>query len=271
MCRLLVWSLFVGICLQGTTEGRVLQLDGLTKPMEAVAKRDAQIRSAAQSEAAPIAEWLYFDAPKNWQQKLRRREFEKGGWCIGIVEAAEQARMRKRESEGWTQTENGGWVYVAAVSAAGVQALRVQLCGVAMPDEAVIYVCSSSQPQDVAGPLRLKNAGEAVWAGTVFSELVFVECRVPAGHEKPDGIPFDIVAVAQIMELPGPMEKALRSAAWCTRDVSCYSSDWQQSGNGVALYEFVEDGYAYSCSGCLLNNCGNGFHGLFSYGESLYF
>lgn len=157
-------------------------------------------------------------------------------------------------------TEDGGFVWAAAIESSGAAGLRLQLTEVHLPPGVMLYVFGPGG--DAFGPYTGRGAdgkGE-VWTNTVTDDVVFVLIR----HPGPDGAS-DLRQISFVLEAVGhlgPRFLAERTAAprslcennaTCVENASCHEhTPADAAKSAVALMQWVSGNYLYACSGGLI-------------------
>jgi hypothetical protein len=153
----------------------------------------------------------------------------------------------------WQTVANGWRIWSASVTSAGAIGIRLHLESVSLPQGARLVVYDPSNPQGRTITVTSKELtqGRDIWAPTIFSEQVVVECQVPPGVDTASAS-YVIAEVSHMYRLPYS-QTILKQAENCEQDVSCFKQ-WLTDAAGVALIDFIDTGNEFFCTGCLLNS-----------------
>jgi len=240
------------VAVYGVTNVPVrLEMDTVQKPVVQVRTAIKKLKSAS-TRGAVVADWVYLPAPG--QKELGEHSEEKAGRRIGIVrELPVTAGLSGVRSDGWQTLSDGSKVYTLAIQSGAAVGLRLQLTNTRLPDGAFIIVVNAINPDEYVGPYTARDLheGSTLWTETVFSELVYLECHVPAGAAV-ESVTFSVKELGHVYE---PFEKwSLAKVGTCHNDVNCADSAWQTAANGVAGVGSISAGGLIWCTGALLNN-----------------
>ncbi len=123
---------------------------------------------------------------------------------------------------------------------------RLLLDNIQLPADARIHVYND------AGELHTyTNPGPHLWTHTLTGNQIYVQVEVPEGQS--DDVRFTIASA--MLRHPLPRELCPENAS-CVKDASCFNPiDWPEidkARKAVASINFIEDGWAYACSGGLV-------------------
>jgi hypothetical protein len=178
----------------------------------------------------------------------------KGRLQIGIGRSLDEpvvVNRNKVQAADWTVLANGWRIYSVEVTSLGALGLRIHLESLALPSGARLLVYDPANPARSPWTVTAETLSgkRGIWSQTTFAETAVVECQVPPGAD-PGTVAFTVAEISHLYQIPTP--KALKVAAACENDASCYPA-WAEEANGVALIEFIDNQTNYMCSGCLLS------------------
>lgn len=148
----------------------------------------------------------------------------------------------------WTLLTNGWHIlslYVASPNAVG---MRLHFEKINLPHGGRIVIYDPAYPSTTSFDLDTSSVSSEIWAPTIFSDQVSIECQLPPGIDS-EKASFSISGVSHIYR--PPIQANVLKEGSCEVDVSCYS-EYSQEARGVALIAYVANGNTYMCSGCLL-------------------
>src|SRR5204863_2600917 len=124
----------------------------------------------------------------------------------------------------WTVLPNGWRVLTVEITAQGALGMRVHLESLSLPDGARLILYDPLNPAPDTTPISKQTlAGDReIWAKTIFSERVVVECQLPPNVE-PSAVSFTVTGLSQLYRLVLP--EAQLKVGSCDLDASCYP-DW---------------------------------------------
>lgn len=182
----------------------------------------------------------------------------KGLLRVGVVQALESpiAVEGAAVSHGAWHEVAGGWVWAATIQAEGAVGQRVHVRDLALPGGASVVVYNATNPADAYGPFTAADAGEdGLWAPTVFSERVTIECRVPQTVSR-DAVRLAVEEISYVYRgfdaVPWqPVAKGPGTSGSCNIDVTCEPA-WATEASGVAMITFLFMGFQAVCTGTLI-------------------
>lgn len=151
----------------------------------------------------------------------------------------------------WVDLGDDGSLWLLTIQSRGALAIRIHLEKLQLPNGARIIVYNTEKPQESSEPYdgRFLRGRTDLWTGTVFASKVTVECYVPPDVDANE-VEFEIWEINHVyfepLLLPGREDT-------CYNDVTCFP-DWWLEARAVARIVFIEGGFGYLCSGCLLND-----------------
>jgi len=175
---------------------------------------------------------------------------------------------RKQPSSGvLSPSADGGFIWAVAVRSEGAGAVRIHLEDVSLPDGAELYYFSQTHeafgPYSAFGPL---GTGE-FWTESVFGSEGILQLRVagPNAEAALKRVSFAITEVGHIGsrfidDVVGEEDVTATSGSYCGNpscvlDASCFSvPQVSLARNAIALMEWIQGPYIYTCSGGLIND-----------------
>ena len=161
-------------------------------------------------------------------------------------------------------TPDGGFVWAAAIVSEGAAAIRVQIKGLSLPDDADLFFFSEAGqafgPYSGKGP----NGDGEFWSNTVVGSEGVVLVR----HYGPDGAA-DLKKTSFVIAHAGHIEQAfveslgggIRPESFCSFNVPCIENASCHTGtpadpakSAVALMQWIQGAFIYTCTGSLLND-----------------
>lgn len=254
------------------TEPLVLRQDGAIKPdnMPGEVKRSSSRlnRNAPQSTAI-VLEPVAKQQLESLRQNARRKDvLAPKAFQIGIPrdltalarESAMASALR------WYATSNKGSVAAITISSPGAHQIRLGILVQQLPPQAVLRVYSPGLPiqheisaQEVLSTLTAnRDAGDfsqdarTYWTPPTSGETVTLEIELPAGASQ-DQVVISIPRLSHIfakVELESP--KGLADSSYCSQDITCTGSVYDEESASVALLTFVKSGGTYTCTGTLM-------------------
>ena len=182
---------------------------------------------------------------------LRSRHDEsgaKGGEIVGVVRDLPAAAVVTDTAAAfgeWVTAPDGSRVWAGSIESAGAVAQRVHLARLTLPVGARIVAYNAADPSEIYGPIE--GAADDLWLPSCFSEVVAVECQLPAGVS---GVDFTIDQTAHVFKEYAEVSGG-SSAGSCNLDFACYP-DWAATGRGVAAYGYISNLYVLRCTGALV-------------------
>ncbi len=156
----------------------------------------------------------------------------------------------------------GGWLWVCDFTSPAALGMRLHLSDMNLPAGASVVCYDPGAPQgSLVGPYSgrgLHDSG-AMWAGSVFNEMVRVEVRLPGGKGvqdavQPAALPLRIDAAQHfyrdLAQRRGPLEVGA-----CYNDVTCFPA-WANTARAAAGIGFIANNVSLYCSGTLLSSIG---------------
>ena len=147
----------------------------------------------------------------------------------------------------------GGWRALSIeVTAQGALGMRVHLESLTLPEgvRLIVYDPADPAPDETPVSARSLSGAREIWAKTIFSERVAVECQLPPGVE-PSAVAFSVTGLSHVYRLGLP-ETQLKVGS-CDVDATCYP-EWAEQEAAVARIDFVDGGTTFLCTGCLVND-----------------
>lgn len=175
----------------------------------------------------------------------------------------------------WETLPDGARVAAVGIESPDAAGLRIGLRIESLPRAAILRVYAQRERatvHEVGGGEILATlaqnrasgaagtAAHTYWLPFVAGDEATLEVELPAGVA-PEALRVALPRVSHLFATPRQheTEHTTRRAAACNLDVSCYLSSWVDYSKSVALVDFVDDGYAYVCSGTLLADRANSF------------
>ncbi len=185
------------------------------------------------------------------------------GRPVAPLEDAERFAARQV----WHKTKAGGYAAAFQVTSPEALGLRLGLRVAAIPDEAlirfydpagtVVHSIKGMQIKAIIqGNLAAGDTGEdaeTYWSPLIEGETQVMDIELPPGAD-PGNLRIAVPRLSHLFESPrgsGPVRPA--AAAWCHNDVTCYPQ-WAPESNATARMVYVVDGWAFLCTGTLLND-----------------
>jgi lysyl endopeptidase len=170
----------------------------------------------------------------------------------------------------WEALVGGGHIASISVSSPDAAGVRLGLVIEALPVEAMLRfyaqankrVIDEISGREILAILKrnidsgdLTEGGRTYWTPKIVGTESSIEIELPPGIST-QSVRISIPRLTHLFILPQVLEQRQmeRAAASCNLDVSCYSTPWSDTKKSVALMDFVEAGYSYSCTGTLLND-----------------
>ena len=268
MMRSLVPAALFAICLAFNAFGKVSDVN---VPVLGVAAGNSagNMLFAGRNQVAPLAPDLGHQsgailpalAPAmiNLLQQEQVAPATKGRLQIGVGRFLSQpiaVNSQTVAASDWIGFANGWRTWSATITSKGALGLRVHFESVALPPGTRVVVYDPANPTGRTALLTSEalSGKQEVWAQTMFSEQVVVECQAPPGVEL-EKVAFTIAEVSHIYQLPAARSLLKDLAGTCEKDVTCYPA-WAEQAAGVALIDFFDSGSEYLCTGCLLSDGG---------------
>jgi hypothetical protein len=176
----------------------------------------------------------------------------KGGVRTGVVQDLEKAIQVNgvETSVGeWHYLPDGTALWSAFVWAPDAVGQRIHFDGVNVPFSTELIVYDADNPGNAFGPYPREVQGrEKFWSASCFSDMVVVECIVPA--DEVENVAFSIDQIVYIYR--DLLEKdGEKGAGNCNLDVSCYP-DWTVTSVGVGAVGSIQSGGFLFCTGSLI-------------------
>lgn len=170
---------------------------------------------------------------------------------------------------GAVRSDEGGFVWSAALRSPGATAVRAHLTGLDLPEGSALYVYNKAGqafgPYTGRGPL---GNGE-LWTNTVFGEQLFLQLQAPAGTRVPSLRVVELGVMGQRFLAPrykpegvfdpNDLESVATAKAFCSYNASCVVSAGCQTNaavnnakDAVATMLFGSGGGQYICTGQLI-------------------
>ena len=162
-------------------------------------------------------------------------------------------------------TPDGGFVWSAAIASDGAGALRVQVQGLNLSDDADLYFFNETGqafgPYSKRGP----NNDGSFWTDTVMGGRGILQLR----HYGPNGAA-DLAKISFVISDAGHIEPSFTSSlartsispesfcsfnVACIENASCFNNpQTNPEKNAAALLQWVSGAFIYTCTGTLLND-----------------
>lgn len=162
----------------------------------------------------------------------------------------------------WSRLDDGRHVWTIEVHAPDSVGLRLRLERWQPIDGGEIIVYAPDDFTTAQGPITSEHhaVGRSLWTPTIWDDTIRLEYVLPKGvADAPAEAPLRIDGVLNCYNGPNGPPQAVGgtptpgTALSCHLDWRCFSS-WDNEGDGVALYHFVDDGFGgFICSGAMLN------------------
>lgn len=165
-------------------------------------------------------------------------------------------------------TPDGGFVWAAAIRSEGAAAIRVQIKGLNLSDDADLYFFS--QAGQAFGPYSGKGPDKTgeFWTNTVMSPegIVLLRHYGPNGARDLKGTSFAIESVGHVGQAFADQLRSRISPesfcsfnAPCIENASCHNgTPAQPAKSAVALMQWIQGAFIYTCTGGLMNDSDNG-------------
>lgn len=153
-----------------------------------------------------------------------------------------------------TAAPGGGEVWRATFNSPAAQAVRVRFDYVNLPAGTQLFVYPPGDRAAALGPYERRGplGTGSFWTGVILGADFCVECVTPANADA-DAI-FEIGEIVHIYrgyaQSNGVDDPVVLEGA-CHNDVMCHA-DWHPLHNAVGKMNFIDGGYAYLCTGTLL-------------------
>ena len=159
-------------------------------------------------------------------------------------------------------TPDGGFVWAAAILSEGAAAIRVQIRGLNLSDEADLYFFN--QAGQAFGPYSRKgpNGTGEFWTNTVMSSdgVVLLRHYGPNGARDLKGLSFAIESVGHVGQaFTDRLSAGIRPESFCSFNVPCIENASCHNGtpadpakSAVALMQWIQGAFIYTCTGGLL-------------------
>jgi lysyl endopeptidase len=173
----------------------------------------------------------------------------------------------------WYATASQGSVAAISVTSPNAYQIRLGVLVQQLPVEAVLRVYAPKQltqheisAQEVLSTLAAnRNAGDfsdearTYWMPPTSGETITLEIELPKGVS-PDQVRLSIPRLSHIfskIDLETP--KGLGDSSYCSQDISCAGSAYDEESAAVAQLSYVENGSSFSCTGTMLAAVDNSF------------
>jgi len=151
---------------------------------------------------------------------------------------------------------DGSLAWTASFSSSGAGALRLHLSQARLPQGSRVYVYGDDG--EIKGPYDFASGTrpEGFWTNTIYSGVINVEVRIPAGAAADlAGATLQVGGVVHILKSSARTLQPKDDS--CFVDRSCVTpADWpyiDEASNAVAQLTFTDQGSSYACSGGLMN------------------
>jgi len=176
----------------------------------------------------------------------------KGVTRIGVFQEFPQpieVRGHSATLGAWQTLPDGGALWAVSIYSPEARGQRVHFQQLSLLKGAQAVVYNAFEPLEAYGPYQGIPTGDPdLWSATCFSELVTVECHVPAGAD-PGVVHLVIDRIAHIYR--GFETLPWKAAGWCNNDVTCYP-DWATTALGVAGIGTIGQTGTLWCTGLLI-------------------
>jgi len=161
-------------------------------------------------------------------------------------------------------TPDGGFVWAAAIRSEGAAAIRVQIKGLNLSDDADLYFFN--QAGQAFGPYSRKgpNGTGEFWTNTVMSPdgVVLLRHYGPNGARDLKGTSFAIESVGHVgQSFADQLSSRISPESFCSfnapciENASCHNgTPAQPAKSAVALMQWIQGAFIYTCTGGLLND-----------------
>src|SRR5262245_46899193 len=161
-------------------------------------------------------------------------------------------------------TPDGAFVWAAAILSEGAAAIRVQIRGLNLSDEADLYFFN--QAGQAFGPYSRKgpNGTGEFWTNTVMSSdgVVLLRHYGPNGARDLKGLSFAIESVGHVGQaFTDRLSAGIRPESFCSFNAQCVENASCHNGtpaqpakSAVALMQWIQGAFIYTCTGGLLND-----------------
>ncbi len=150
----------------------------------------------------------------------------------------------------WQPVPSGGYLWSVALYSPDALGIRVHFEEIKLPVGGTVVVYNANDPDEAHGPYPASGTtANDLWSATCFTDIVVVECFVPADAPR-DAVRITIDRIVHNY-IPFGELTWTKSAGTCNVDVSCYP-DWADAATGVGGVGSVGYNGNFFCSGCLL-------------------
>ena len=171
---------------------------------------------------------------------------------------------RGRQSGGFTETADGGYVWSAAIRSPGASALRLKFANVRLPDHADLYVYNdlgdARGPYQGTGP----HGNGSFWSHTLAGDTAYVQVRY-FGRASEADVRATSVVVTHVGHLTSKFRAVASPEAFCSspdggnadcvEDGSCYNvASVAEAKDAIALILWPQGPFFYLCSGGLIGD-----------------
>jgi hypothetical protein len=149
----------------------------------------------------------------------------------------------------WQPAPDGGLLWSVSFYSPSAKGQRIEFTELSLPAGGEVVVYNAFDAHEAYGPYTGIEPGDTeLWSATCFSDVVTVECRLPATA---DAAPVRL-AIGRIVHIYRDLKVLIEKAAGaCNLDVSCYP-EWQTAAQGVAGLGTVTNVGVLWCTGQLL-------------------
>ncbi len=264
---------------QLATEPLNMRQDGAVKPDNIPG--EVKTSTSRLNRSAPMSKAIALEpVPKQQLESLRQRGSRKDvlapkAFQIGIArDLTELARESAMSSAlRWYATSNKGSVAAITITSPNAHQIRLGVLVQQLPAQAVLRVYAPGQPkqheipaQEVLTSLAAnRDAGDfstearTYWTPPTAGETTTLEIELPPGVS-PEQVVISIPRLSHIfakVELESP--KGLADSSYCSQDITCAGSAYDEESASVALLSFVKVGGTFLCTGTLLAASDNSF------------
>jgi beta-lactam-binding protein with PASTA domain len=148
----------------------------------------------------------------------------------------------------WDVTSDGGHVWAIAVYSPNAVGQRVHFTSLDLPSGAYVIVYDATDPAEVYGPITGPANGQTeLWAPTCFSDMVVIECFVPAPANTVDVS----LGIDRIVHQYRTLDEVRPKVGSCENDVTCFPG-WANEASGVGGIGSIGANGSLFCTGSLL-------------------
>ncbi len=178
----------------------------------------------------------------------------KGVQRVGIVRSLPETvaviGTQEPSAGSWQTLDDGSRLWSVTLESPDARAIRVHFAALHLPPGGQVIVYNTDNPAEAYGPYIRPYGGEPdLWSASCFSDIVTVECRLPAEADLND-LKLLIDDVVHTYADFGLLTWT-KAAGSCNLDVTCYS-EWAATARGIGGFTFISTPSQVHCTGTLI-------------------